>query len=379
MNNLDKQYFELLEDILKNGTQKGDRTGTGNISVFGRMIRHKMSEGFPLITTKKVYFKGVLVELLWFLKGGTNIKYMVENDCNIWVGDAYKKYCASFTTPPEDPNSQLLGPQLISVKPVDLDRESFIQKIKLDPAFAEKWGELGPVYGKQWRDWEGNVPIYIDGGQGAPGKNEVWDGRFERHRVDQIKDIINKLKNNPEDRRMIVNAWNVPEIPQMTLPPCHYSFQVYARPLNLDERRAIWNKRIEGLQYMLMWMSPKTEDDALDEQKVPRYELSLMFNIRSNDVPLGLPFNLASYGLLLEILAKHVNMVPSELIASIGDAHIYLNQVPMIQEQLTRNSFPLPKLKISDKDVEDIGDYEIDDFTIVDYKSHDSIKIPLSN
>lgn len=379
MNNLDKQYFELLEDILKNGTQKGDRTGTGNISVFGRMIRHKMSEGFPLITTKKVYFKGVLVELLWFLKGGTNIKYMVENDCNIWVGDAYKKYCASFTTPPEDPNSQLLGPQLISVKPVDLDRESFIQKIKLDPAFAEKWGELGPVYGKQWRDWEGNVPIYIDGGQGAPGKNEVWDGRFERHRVDQIKDIINKLKNNPEDRRMIVNAWNVHEIPTMTLPPCHYSFQVYARPLSLDERRAIWNKRIEGLQYMLMWMSPKTEDDALDEQKVPRYELSLMFNIRSNDVPLGLPFNLASYGLLLEILAKHVNMVPGELIASIGDTHIYLNQVPMIKEQLERESFPLPALKIANREVNDISEYEIGDFEIVGYQSQSAIKIPLSN
>lgn len=376
MNNLDKQYFELLEDILKNGTQKGDRTGTGNISVFGRMIRHKMSEGFPLITTKKVYFKGVLVELLWFLKGGTNIKYMVENDCNIWVGDTYKKYCESFWTPPEDPNSKLLGPQLWSTKPIDLDRESFIQKIKLDPAFAEKWGELGPVYGKQWRDWEGNVPIYIDGGHGAPGKNEVWDGRFERHRVDQIKDIINKLKNNPEDRRMIVNAWNVHEIPTMTLPPCHYSFQVYARPLSREERIDIYYARYapEMKQEDNHWT-----DSKLRTRNIPEYELSLMFNLRSNDVPLGLPFNLASYGLLLEILAKHVNMVPGELIASIGDTHIYLNQVPMIKKQIDREAYPLPTLKISDREVNDIADYMIEDFEIIGYQSQAAIKIPLSN
>lgn len=360
MNNLDRQYSDLLSDILEHGTIKGDRTGTGNISVFGRTIRHKMSEGFPLITTKKVYFKGVAVELLWFLKGGTNIKYMVDNGCNIWVGDAYKQF----------------EKNCIPGTGKKMSKAEFIEMIKNDPDFAKVWGELGPVYGKQWRNWE----VFNHDIQNKSEDGKHVSGEFyNAEPIDQIKDIIHKLKNNPEDRRMIVSAWNVPEIPQMTLPPCHYSFQVYARPLSLDERRAIWNKRIEGVQYMLMWMSPKTEDDALDEQKVPRYELSLMFNIRSNDVPLGLPFNLASYGLLLEILAKHVNMVPSELIASIGDAHIYLNQVPMIREQLTRNSFPLPKLKISDKDVEDIGDYEIDDFTIVDYKSQDSIKIPLSN
>jgi len=219
MNNLDKQYFELLEDILSNGTQKGDRTGTGNISVFGRMIRHKMSEGFPLITTKKVYFKGVLVELLWFLKGGTNIKYMVENDCTIWVGDAYKKF-------------QSVQNAIIGLKPPASDealakyidwyeniktKDDFIEKIKTDDQFAQRHGDLGPVYGKQWREWQGSIPS-----------------------IDQIKDLIDKLKNNPEDRRMIVSAWNVQEIPLMTLPPCHYSFQCYARPLSSKERVNLW-------------------------------------------------------------------------------------------------------------------------------------------
>lgn len=374
MNNLDKQYFELLEDILKNGTQKGDRTGTGNISVFGRMIRHKMSEGFPLITTKKVYFKGVLVELLWFLKGGTNIKYMVDNDCNIWVGDAYKKFQSvqQAIIGLKAPASDEALAKYIDWYENTKSKEDFIRKIKTDERFAERHGELGPVYGKQWRDWEGNVPIYIDGGQGAPGKNEVWDGRFERHRVDQIKDIINKLKNNPEDRRMIVNAWNVHEIPTMTLPPCHYSFQVYARPLLHEER---W--KIADLTPNMMEFDYANR--TCDEYGVPKYEISLMFNIRSNDVPLGLPFNLASYGLLLEILAKHVNMVPGELIASIGDTHIYLNQVPMIKEQLERESFPLPKLKIANREVNDISEYEIEDFKIVGYQSQLAIKIPLSN
>jgi thymidylate synthase len=380
MNNLDKQYFDLLEDILSNGTQKGDRTGTGNISVFGRMIRHKMSEGFPLITTKKVYFKGVLVELLWFLKGGTNIKYMVDNDCNIWVGDAYKKFQRVQTTilklkPPT--SDEALAKYIDWYKNIKT-KEDFIRKIKTDDSFAEKHGELGPVYGKQWRDWEGNVPLKIDGGQGTK-TSEIWSGKFNRIRIDQIKELIEKLRNNPEDRRMIVNAWNVHEIPTMTLPPCHYSFQVYVRPLSLEERREIWNKKVARLQYMLYWFTPKTEDDAFDKQKIPRYEISLMFNLRSSDVPLGLPFNLASYGLLLEILAKHVNMVPGELIASIGDTHIYLNQVPMIKEQLERESFPLPTIKIADRPISDISEYEIEDFELVGYQSQSAIKIPLSN
>lgn len=359
MNSLDRQYTDLLIDILDHGTIKGDRTGTGNISIFGRTIRHKMSDGFPLITTKKVYFKGVAVELLWFLKGGTNIKYMVDNGCNIWVGDAYKQFERN----------------CIPGTGKKMSKAEFIEMIKNDPDFAKVWGELGPVYGKQWRNWE----VFNRDIQSESEDGKHISGEFcNAEPIDQIKDIIYKLKNNPEDRRMIVSAWNVPEIPQMTLPPCHYSFQVYARPLDGIERVSL----LSAMDKAYMVDNLLTEMGMLeycDSRNVPKYELSLMFNIRSNDVPLGLPFNLASYGLLLEILAKHVNMVPGELIASIGDAHIYLNQVPMIQEQLIRNSFPLPKLEISDKVVEDIGDYEIDDFTIVDYKSHDSIKIPLSN
>ena len=357
MNTLDKQYSDLISDILTNGTVKGDRTGTGNISVFGRTIRHKMSDGFPLITTKKVYFKAIIVELLWFLKGGTNLKYMVDNDCNIWVGDAYKKF----------ENQCIPG---IGKK---MDKAEFIEMIKNDPSFASIWGELGPVYGKQWRNWEVfNYDIQNKSEDGKQISGEFWNGES----IDQIKNIIHKLKNNPEDRRMIVSAWNVPEIPQMTLPPCHYSFQLYTRLLSRQERIDIY--------YNLYAPQMKQEDtqwtdSILKTRNIPVYEVSLMFNIRSNDIPLGLPFNLASYGLLLEILAKHVNMVPGELIASIGDAHIYLNQVPMMQEQLTRDSFPLPQLKIADRQVNDISEYDISDFEIIGYQSQAAIKIPLSN
>lgn len=339
MNNLDNQYTALLKDILENGTKGGDRTGTGNISVFGRTIRHKMSEGFPLITTKKIYFKGVLVELLWFLSGSTNIKFMLDNNCNIWVGDAYKKFEQS----------------CIPGTGKKMNKEEFTEMIKTDPWFANTWGDLGPVYGKQWRDW-----------QDKPNG------------IDQIADLIFKLKNNPEDRRMIVSAWNVPEIPKMTLPPCHYSFQCYARPLSGEERVS----KLSGFDKEYMVDNRLSEIGMLeycDSLNIPKHELSLMFNIRSNDVPLGLPFNLASYGLLLEILAKHVNMVPGELIASIGDTHIYLNQVPMIEEQIDRESYPLPTLKISDREVNDIADYKIEDFEIIGYQSQAAIKIPLSN
>jgi len=373
MNNLDKQYAELLADVLANGTQKGDRTGTGNISVFGRTIRHKMSEGFPLLTTKKVYFKGILVELLWFLRGETNIKYMVDNGCNIWVGDAYKKFenvRNSMLQMRAPAGEEQLSRYIDWYEQVDT-RQKFIEKIKTDDTFAKHHGELGPIYGKQWRNWEEYVPVTIADEQEFLGVTS-YDGRFLRKSIDQIKELINKLKNNPEDRRMIVNAWNVADIPDMTLPPCHYSFQVYARPLSQQER---WN---------MAGLTPNMNDfdycDTLcNENNVPKYELSLMFNIRSNDVPLGLPFNLASYGLLLEILAKHVNMVPGELIASIGDAHIYLNQIPMMEEQLKREAFPLPVLKIADKEVKDISEYEIDDFEIVGYQSHEALKVPLSN
>jgi len=211
MNKLDKQYIALLKDILKNGARKSDRTGTGTISVFGRQIRHKMSDGFPLLTTKRVHFKSIVTELLWFLNGDTNIKYLVDNKCNIWNGDAYKNFLKNSV--PHDHQET---------------KEEFISKIRNDDAFAEKWGQLGPIYGAQWRELFGGY-MYDDNGEMPIGIKYI----------DQLKNLITDLKENPDSRRLIVNAWNVAEIPDMVLPPCHYGFQVYTRELNLGERRIL--------------------------------------------------------------------------------------------------------------------------------------------
>ena len=295
-NNLDKQYQSLLQDILDNGVEKKDRTGTGTISVFGRQIRHKMSDGFPLLTTKKMAFKTMVTELLWFLRGDTNIKYLVDNGCHIWDGDAYKNYAAKTSL---DWDGQYT-------------MDEFINKIKTDHEFAKQWGELGPIYGAQWRKWDG---------------------------IDQIQELINTLKTNPDSRRMLVSAWNVNYLDEMTLPPCHYSWQCYVR---------------EG-----------------------KY-LSLMWNQRSVDTGLGLGFNIASYGLLLEMIAKQVNMIPDELIGNLGDVHLYLDHVEPIKEQLNREPFNLPTLKIHGK-VDDIAHYKINDFELIGYQFHPTIKLPLSN
>ena len=276
MNNIDRQYKELLDHILHFGVEKKDRTGTGTKSIFGWQIRHNMKEGFPLLTTKKMAFKTMVTELLWFLRGDTNIKFLHDNDCHIWDGD-YKKS-------------------------------------------GRTDGELGPIYGKQWRNWNG---------------------------IDQIKNIINDLKTNPDSRRLMVNAWNVGELDQMVLPPCHYGFQCYVR------------------------------DDKY---------LSLMWNQRSVDTFLGLPFNIASYGLLLEIIAKEVNMVPDELIGNLGDTHLYLNHIDQAKEQITRTPYELPKLKFNPIFLANLEHRGLDEaingqvnFELENYQSHPAIKAPLSN
>jgi thymidylate synthase len=355
-NNLDKQYQALLQDILDNGVKKQDRTGTGTLSLFGRQIRHKMSEGFPLLTTKKMYMKGVITELLWFLRGDTNIKYLVDNDCHIWNGDAYKRFLNETIKVEPLEVKQRVVEQLLNSKE---SQEEFINKIKTDDEFAKEWGDLGPVYGKQWRNWE---------------MDDTYLGDGHKMYFDQIANLINDLKTNPDSRRLMVSAWNVSEIEQMVLPPCHYSFQFYTRELRWEERKNMYQKHIDGIL---------TESWA-DEIGFPKRAISLMYNARSQDVPLGTPFNMASYGLLLEIIAKEVNMVPDELITNMGDCHIYLNQIEPIKEQLNREPYPLPTLKIESEIVKwVVGDclptYSINDFTLENYQSHPTIKIPLSN
>jgi thymidylate synthase len=345
MNTLDKQYTELLEDILTNGVTKKDRTGTGTLSVFGREIRHKMSDGFPLLTTKEIKWESMVTELCWFLRGDTNIKWLVQNDCNIWNGDAYKHYVNTsidaHNKQMEANNPMGMITELVNFRPHSKDK--FVELIKTDDKFAERWGNLGPIYGKQWRAWERfdeyedsfKVDIVEDTDEHI-GFTMGSEGMvYER---DQIAMLIQDLKNNPDSRRLMVNAWNVGEIDQMVLPPCHYGFQCYTRELTVDERCFIMNKRFKTnskrseLHDEEQFETEVSQDaDALG---VPKRALSLLWNQRSVDTFLGLPFNIASYGLLLEIIAKEVNMVPDELIGNLGDTHLYLNHIDQAREQI---------------------------------------------
>ena len=348
MNSLDQQYQYLLSDIITNGKKKEDRTGTGTVSVFGRQIRHKMSEGFPLLTTKKMAVKTMMTELKWFLKGDTNIKYLVDNGCNIWNGDAYKNY-ASKTR---------------DRKTID----GFINEIKTNDEFAKQWGELGPIYGKQWRDWKGfheGQHDILKVVYGTEGREHYLVG------IDQIANLINDLKTNPDSRRLMVSAWNVGEMDKMVLPPCHYGFQVYTRELNLDERIDYYNGNSDPLN-----RSSDYFHEHMDIYGVPKRSISLSWNQRSVDTFLGLPFNIASYGVLLSLIAKEVNMVPEELIGNLGDTHLYSNHIEHAEEQLTREPFPhLPKLKLGNVDILN-GEF---DYEILHYHSHPTIKAPLSN
>jgi thymidylate synthase len=303
MNLLDQQYQELLQDILDNGIKKSDRTGTGTLSVFGRQIRHNMADGFPLLTTKKMAVKTMMTELKWFLKGDTNIKYLVENNCHIWNGDAMKNY--------EKHNGE------IDWGPFVTKEEAFVDSILNIPGFAEQWGELGPIYGKQWRHWF------------------QYDRSVNGIYVDQIKELINGLKKDPNGRRHIVSAWNVGDLQHMALPPCHYGFQCYLA---------------DG-------------------------KLSLMWNQRSVDTFLGLPFNIASYATLLELIAIEIGAEPGELIGNLGDVHLYLNHLEQAKEQISREPYILPTIEFSDIEILK-GDFQ---YKINDYLSHPSIKAPLSN
>ena len=342
MNQLDKQYQELLKDIMTNGYEKGDRTGTGTISVFGRQIRHNMSEGFPLLTTKKMAIKTMMTELKWFLKGDTNIKYLVDNGCNIWNGDAYKAY-------EKYAMANSYGVDILSM-------DEFIEQIKTDDEFAEKWGELGPIYGKQWRNWKINL---ID-----PNTMEFVPP------VDQIQNLINELDTNPDSRRLMVSAWNVGEMDNMVLPPCHYGFQVYTRELNLDERIDIHNGSRDPLN-----RSSDYFHEHMDFYGIPRRAISLMWNQRSVDTFLGLPFNIASYATLLLLIAQEVDMYPELLIGNLGDTHLYSNHIEQANEQIGREPYSLPSLKLSNCDILN-GEF---DWELIDYDSHPSIKAPLSN
>jgi thymidylate synthase len=395
MNSLDKQYQELLNTILEHGIEKKDRTGTGTKSIFGYTIRHNMSEGFPLLTTKKMAWKTMVTELLWFLRGDTNIKYLVDNGCHIWNGDCYKNF---YKKSLEIKIAYESGDLLVGQSRIDamfsnsnelviLSEEEFINKIKTDDGFARQFGELGPIYGKQWRNW-----VY----------DKDMDYGTERS-VDQIQNLINELKTNPDSRRLMVSAWNVGEIQDMVLPPCHYGFQVYTRELSEDERYELCAAQKSK-------MTAISEEDYI-KYNIPTRAISLSWNQRSVDTFLGLPFNIASYGLLLTMLADEVNMVPDQLIGNLGDTHIYLNHIEQAKEQIgreyteeeilehlqqsgmdalvyearmeyisklpkrTREPYPLPTVHVRDG----IFCSSANDIILENYQSHPAIKAPLSN
>jgi thymidylate synthase len=389
MNNLDARYQGLLEDILQWGVEKKDRTGTGTISVFGRQIRHKMSEGFPLLTTKKMHWNSVVTELLWFLRGETNIKFLLDYDCHIWDGDAYKRYVTHWGNPIDPINYELYGPNT-TMNCFHEDKrlytkEEFVKQIKTDETFAKQWGDLGPIYGKQWRKWKYQENEWYDGHTHYP---EISTS------IDQISNLVQQLKTNPDSRRLMVSAWNVAELGQMVLPPCHYGFQVYTRELSIAERLDLGYKTYKELFEPFDFY--KVDHEEIDElYPVPRRAISLMWNQRSVDTFLGLPFNIASYGLLLEIIAKEVNMVPDELIGNLGDAHLYSNHIDQAKEQIGRTPYELPTVKITERNwymhekvKEHLGEKTLDEklksyrpdcFELIGYESHPKIKAPLSN
>ena len=369
MNNIDKHYQALLQDILDNGVIKSDRTGTGTISVFGRQIRHKMSEGFPLLTTKKMAWKSIVTELLWFLRGDTNIKFLLDYDCHIWDGDAYKNYLE----------------EMKPYKPY-CTKEEFIKEIKTDEIFAKRWGDLGPIYGKQWRQWQGWMDM--NGNE----KGSLW--------YDQILQLVHSLRTNPDSRRLMVSAWNVAELDQMVLPPCHYGFQVYTRELSFEERCQIQISKLDGIysnekNIFIHHLIDELKLKRMDENNIPKRTISLMWNQRSVDTFLGLPFNIASYALLLEIIAKEVNMIPEDLIGNLGDVHLYSNHIHQAKAQILRKPFSLPKVNITERNwyqhekvKEHLGpktfkdiilSYRPDCFELVGYESQSGIKAPLSN
>lgn len=344
MNNADKQYQDLLKNIITNGRQKGDRTGTGTISIPFATLDFDMSEGFPLLTTKKVFTKAIIHELLWFLRGDTNIRYLEDNGVTIWTSDAYREYKKAF-----------IGD---SIDDIPLSMTDFSNAIKTPKAnivsnywtLSNGW-DLGPVYGAQWRRWRSDK-------KHVESPDEFDDYIF----IDQIQEAMDKLINNPDDRRIMVSAWNVADIDKMALPPCHYGFQLYTEELTTEEREKIY---FETYGYDAVNMEGTISDN------IPKRRLSLIWDQRSCDTFLGIPFNIASYGILLHMFAQQANMVPGRLIGSLKNVHIYNNHKDQCLEQISRDAKILPILQLTK--AKDIFSYSFDDIKFVNYNPHDKI------
>lgn len=385
-----KQYHDYLKFILENGIKKEDRTGTGTISIFGYQMRFNLNDGFPLITTKKLHFKSIVHELLWFLSGDTNIKYLNDNGVKIWDSWAIKEtklhgvgwiertpmyeYIKDNTNTSdsiEDIENYIKNHSFKEIEKyynlnleIDYDeREYIIQEV----------GEVGPMYGKQWTNWE-----YKKG-----------DGSYPQTiSINQISNVIKQIKNNPDSRRLIVSAWNVADLPdeilspqenvkqgKMALAPCHVMFQFYTTELSLEERYSFYHNSLSTKEERFKNMNENKyySHNELDNLNIPKRKLSCMLTQRSCDSFLGVPYNIASYSLLTHMIAQQCNLEVGEFIWSGGDCHIYTNHIEQVKDQLSRKPYELPKLKINRKP-ESIFNYKYEDFEIIDYKAHPHIK-----
>lgn len=404
-----KQYQDLMAEVFAKGTPKKDRTGTGTLSIFGHQMRFNLQEGFPLVTTKRCHLRSIIHELLWFLKGDTNIQYLKDNGVTIW-----DEWCLA-----ED---EVVNKPLVKSERAKLAvegeycKEDLLQLIKkldkmgpvagqqyLDemgvpktlPSIMRRAGDLGPVYGKQWRAWQHHEIIAADdkegldnatskGGEWIAGGDDLMNGdttpyvyRFE---TDQIAKVMDQLKNDPDNRRIIVSAWNVADLDDMALAPCHAFFQFYTREMSLDERvqwaeendNELWSDYIHAT-----FVDENTRLGWLDKAGVPTRKLSCQLYQRSCDIFLGLPFNIASYALLIHMFAQQANMVVGDFVWTGGDVHLYSNHLEQARTQLGRTPRALPKLIIKRKP-DSIFDYKFEDFDIEGYDPHPAIKAPVA-
>jgi thymidylate synthase len=361
MNNTDLEYQRLLRLILEKGKVKKNRTGTDTIGVFGAQARYDLSEGFPLLTTKKVHYPAIIHELLWFIKGDTNIKYLVDNGCNIWNGDAYRKYKT-------DIERVIFNGEKRQI----LSKDEFIFAIKNVPDFAKQHGDLGQgTYGQMWRAFP--FIHYSNEGDQTISEFDKGTGIDYQYGRDQLGKAIEKLKSNPDDRRIIVSAWHPYWVDHCALPPCHCLFHFNTEELASDER---W-RYAEQNNISLNKENCSTVDSVLDKNNIPSRRLNCLLYQRSCDFGLGIPFNIASYSLLLAMVAKEVNMVAGEFIHTYGDLHIYKNHLEPLKEQLKREPYPLPNLWLN-PEVKSIFDYKFADIRIENYQYHPAIKLEVS-
>lgn len=341
MNNLDKQYKNILKEIIYNGSIKKNEPEDETFSIFGKQIIHDMQDGFPLLTTKKINFQETLIAVLWFLRGESNVSFLIENECTLWNKQLYDNYLEKIKYLPTQ----------ITAEPDEINLEKFITKLKKDKIFNELFGDLGPIYPKQWRKWNKYI---VSQRINEKNETEFLENNYELKEIDQIFDLIKKLRLSPDDKIIMVNSWNLSDLDEMIYPIYHYNFQVYSRELNLDERIKLYKKQND------IFDSENTQEinhDFLNEKNIHERELSLFWNVNSINVFSELPQNISTYGFLLSILAEATGMIPGKLIGNFGDMYLQNKDVEEAKNEIDKQTHDLCELKIDSEE----WDYYFDD------------------